>query len=251
MLQGKVIVLTGAAQGIGQATAVEFAKLGARLVLADINPCDKTAQQVKEAGGESTQGIVDITKFDTCEAIVKEAVEAYGQIDGLVNFAALYATLTLAPFEELPEAEFSACMNINVTGTWNMCRAVSPVMKEAGRGSIVNISSASAIMGAPSLAGYAASKGAVISLTRTLARELGPANIRVNSVAPTFVTSEASRQLMGEQYEDVLVQAAAMQCIRVNPEPDFLTGTLAYLMSDGSQMMTGQTLSVDGGASFN
>ena len=251
MLNGKVIILTGAAQGIGRATAVEFAKLGVRLVLADINPCDETVGLVNEAGGESIQGIVDVTDFDACEAIVAGAVEAYGQIDGLINIAALYATITLAPFELIPEDEFNACMKVNVTGTWNMCRAVSPVMKEAGRGSIVNISSSTALMGPPMYAGYAASKGAVISLTRTLARELGPANIRVNAVAPTLVATESSKQSLGDQYDDVLVQAATMQCISANPGPDYLAGTLAYLMSDSSHMMTGHTLTIDGGAVFN
>lgn len=251
MIDDRVIILTGAAQGIGQATAVEFAKLGVRLVLADINSCDETAGLVSKVGGESIQGIVDVTKFDSCEAIVTDAVQAYGQIDGLINFAALYATLSLAPFELLSEDEFSACLNVNVIGTWNMCRAVSPVMKEAGKGSIVNISSSTALTGHPMFAHYGASKGAVISLTRTLARELGPASIRVNAVAPTVVTTESSKQAIGEGYEDLLVAAAGMQCISDNPGADYMAGTLAYLMSDASYMITGQTLANNGGATFN
>ena len=251
MLNGKVIVLTGAARGIGQATAVEFARLGAKLVLADMNPCDETTQLVSEAGGESIQGIVDVTKFDTCEAIVSETVGTYGQIDGLINFAAFFAGVTLAPFELIPETEFNTCLTVNVTGTWNMCRAVSPVMKEAGKGSIVNISSGAALAAPPTFAGYNASKGAVISLTRTLARELGPANVRVNAVAPTLVETEASKQLAGEGFEDLKALAVAGQCIGGNPEPDYLAGTLAYLMSESSYMVTGQTLGINGGSTFN
>ena len=249
MLQDKTILLCGAAQGIGQATAVEFAKLGAKLILADVNACTETGTLVQAQGGESVAVQVDITNFQQCQAAIAVGVENFGCIDGLINLAAMYATLTMAPMEFIPDDEFEACMRVNVKGTWNMCRAVAPVMKEAGGGSIVNMASNSALLGFPNATQYTASKGAVIMMSRSMAAELGEFNIRVNTVAPTVVATDSSKQLMGDHYDELMGMAAnMMQKIKRNPQGSDIAGTLTFLMSDASEFITGQSLIVDGGA---
>lgn len=251
MLEGKIILVTGAAQGIGRQTAVDLAKHGAKLALADIIPCDETSALLEELNTEYFQATVDITKFDQCAHIVALAQDRFGRIDGLVHLAAAYANLTLGPFEEIPSDEFTMCMDVNIAGTWNVCRAVSPVMKEAGRGSIVNVVSNTAIAGWPGLAHYAASKGACITMTRVIARELGSYNIRVNSVAPTSVNTESTRTLVGDNFSEVEDQVLSSQIIGRYAEAKDITGVFAYLLSDHSQIVTGQCWAVDCGMTVN
>jgi NAD(P)-dependent dehydrogenase (short-subunit alcohol dehydrogenase family) len=246
-LQDRVVIVTGAARGIGQAYAVAAAIEGARVVAADVNDCAATRELVAAAGGQSIAVNVDVTRDDSTADMVRQAVEAFGRVDGLVNNAALYGVLKGGSFAGIPEAEWDAAMAVNVKGIWNCCKAVVPFMKERRAGSIVNITSLAATYGMPFRLHYTTSKAAVIGLTRGLARELGRDGIRVNAVAPAAVLTEGTEEFFAGKVEKALDAIKNSQSIPRNLTPHDLCGTVMYLLSDDSTFMTGQTLSVDGG----
>jgi NAD(P)-dependent dehydrogenase (short-subunit alcohol dehydrogenase family) len=171
----------------------------------------------------------------------------YGRIDGLVNNAALYGSLRGGRFNQIAEADWDAAMTVNVKGIWNCCKAVVPAMRQAGGGSIVNIASLAATYGMPFALHYTTSKAAVIGLTRGLARELGRDNIRVNAVAPSAVMTEGTREFLADKLDRGLEVIRAGQSIQRTLEPSDLSGTIAWLLGDGSGFVTGQTIAVDGG----
>ena len=177
-LSEKVAIVTGAARGLGRAYAVELAAAGAAVVCADINDCADTAAIVDQRGGRALADEVDVTRGDSAEALAARTVEAFGRIDVLINNAALYGALHGGRFDQLDEAEWDSCMAVNVKGIWNCCKAVVPHMRAGGGGSIINISSVAALYGMPYGLHYTTSKGAVIGLTRGLAREVGRDGIR-------------------------------------------------------------------------
>lgn len=249
-LEGKVAIVTGAARGLGQAYALALAEQGARVLACDINSCDDTVAAVRAAGGEASATITDIAVMDSCSAMAEQALVNYGGINILVNNAALYAGLQGARFENLDEAQWDAVMNVNVKGVWQSCKAVVAAMREAGGGSIINISSLAAVYGLPYGLDYVASKAAVIGMTRGMARELGRDRIRVNAIAPSAVLTEGTREFFGEKFEKAKGVIAAEQLIQRNLEPEDLTGTVVYLASDSSAFVTGQTHMVDGGSWF-
>ncbi|MGH9829912.1 MAG: SDR family NAD(P)-dependent oxidoreductase, partial [Blastocatellia bacterium] len=168
-IRDKVIVVTGAARGIGQEYARSFAAAGARIVAADISDCSTTLDLVKKAGAEAIGVKLDVGDPASVMAMVQTATSAFGRVDGLVNNAALYATLHGGRFDTITEADWDAVMAINVKGIWNCCKAVVPAMRQTGGGSIVNISSLAATYGMPFGLHYTTSKAAVIGLTRGLA----------------------------------------------------------------------------------
>jgi len=246
-LQGKVIIVTGAARGIGQEYAHSFAAAGARVVAADISDCSATLELVKKAGGEAIGVRLDVGNATSALAMAESTTNAFGRVDGLVNNAALYATLRGGRFDSIAEADWDAVMAINVKGIWNCCKAVVPRMRQTGGGSIVNISSLAATYGMPFGLHYTTSKGAVIGLTRGLARELGRDGIRVNAVAPGTVLTDATREFFGQKFEKAVERIRTDQTIQRNLMPTDLVGTLIWLLSDASAFVTGQTISVDGG----
>ncbi|MBV8051570.1 MAG: SDR family NAD(P)-dependent oxidoreductase, partial [Acidobacteriaceae bacterium] len=190
-LQGKVIVITGAARGIGQEYARSFAAAGARIVATDISDCSATWDLIKNAGGEALTVKLNVGDAVSALSMAQAAQQAYGRIDGLVNNAALYATVKGGRFDSISESDWDEVMSINVKGIWNCCKAVVPIMRQNGGGSIVNISSLAATYGMPFGLHYTTSKAAVIGLTRGLARELGRDGMRVNAVAPGIVLTDA------------------------------------------------------------
>ncbi len=246
-LRGKVIVITGAARGLGQEYAKSFAADGAKVIAADISDCAATLDLVKAAGGEGIAVKLDVTDTASVDAMAAAAVEAFGTIDGLVNNAALYGTLKPGRFDTLSEDEWDAVMTVNVKGIWKCCKAVVPVMRKNG-GSIVNVASLAGVFGAPLFLHYTTSKAAVVGMSRGLARELGRDNIRVNAIAPSGVSTEATREFFGEKYEKAAEQMRRGQTIQRTLEPADLVGTVSYLLSDASSFVTGQTIMVDGGA---
>jgi 3-oxoacyl-[acyl-carrier protein] reductase len=178
------------------------------------------------------------------------AVAEFGRLDGLVNNAALYGALKGGRFDGIPESEWDACMAVNVKGIWNCCKAAVPAMRAADNnrgGSIVNIASLAATYGMPYGLHYTTSKAAVIGLTRGLARELGRDNIRVNALAPSAVLTEGTTEFFGDKLDRALAAVKAGQTIQRNLVPGDLTGTVAWLLSDESGFVTGQTIAVDGG----
>jgi len=249
-LEGKTAIVTGAARGLGRAYAQALAAEGAAVLACDINSCEDTAASIVDAGGRASACIADIATMASCTAMAEQALAEFGSIDVLVNNAALYADLHGARFEQLEEAQWDAVMSVNVKGLWHCCKAVVAAMRKAGGGSIINISSLAAVYGLPYSMDYVASKGAVISMTRAMARELGGDNIRVNAVAPSAVMTEGTEQFFGKKFEKAKSVIASGQLIQRNLETSDLTGTIVYLASDNSTFVTGQTHMVDGGSWF-
>ena len=249
-LESKVAVITGAARGLGRAYAVAMAAEGASVLACDISDCSETVAEVTAAGGRIESVVTDITDMASCRAMAEAAVSAFGRIDILVNNAALYATLKGARFEDLDEAQWDAVMNVNIKGVWQCCKAVVKPMREAGGGSIINVSSLAAVYGLPYGLDYVASKAAVIGMTRGMARELGKDLIRVNAIAPSAVMTEGTQDFFGEKFEKAKSVIAQGQIIQRNLDPADLTGTVLYLASDASSLVTGQTHMVDGGSWF-
>ncbi|MEE2998084.1 MAG: glucose 1-dehydrogenase [Pseudomonadota bacterium] len=247
MLKDKIVIITGAGRGLGQAYAIEAARQGAKVVAGDILDCGDTASQIQANGGSAIAVEVDVTKMGTVSAMAESAIDAFGNIDVLVNNAALYGGLTGGRFDQLDEDEWDRCMNVNVKGIWNCCKAVVPHMQNAGRGSIVNVASLAATYGLPFVLHYTTSKAAVIGLTRGLARELGRGNIRVNAIAPTAVVTEGTAEFFGEKMEGAMEVIKNDQSLRRNPHPKDMVGTVIWLASDASEFVTGQTISIDGG----
>jgi NAD(P)-dependent dehydrogenase (short-subunit alcohol dehydrogenase family) len=222
------VLVTGAARGLGLEFAVHLVRSGARVLGVDV-------LDVLDPGFPVVP--VDVTAPRALTEAVKEEL---GGLDAVVNNAAV-VDLERRPFWEIPEEEWDRVMAVNVKGTWLVTRAVVPLLRRGGGGSIVNIASEVAFSGSPGLAHYAASKGAVISLTRVLARELGPDGIRVNAIAPGYIPTEASKAMAPDGYD-----ASRTPLGRVG-EPRDLLGTLDFLLSDASAFVTGQTLLVNGG----
>ena len=247
-LDGKVVIVTGGAAGLGLAYARRFVAEGARVVIADVAD---TADALKRLDApEVTHGLrADVARFEDCRRMVDEARARFGRVDVLVNNAAVFATLKPAPMEAIAEADWDRVMAVNVKGIWNCVRAVAPVMRAQGGGRIVNVASAIAHKGTAGLLHYVTSKGAVITMTRALARELGPDRITVNAVAPGLIMSDtvlANPDISSFQRDAVL----ASRSLKREAVAEDLEGTVVFLASDDSAFMTGQTLVVDGGSVF-
>jgi 3-oxoacyl-[acyl-carrier protein] reductase len=243
----KVAVITGAARGLGQEYARHFARRGAKVVACDLRSCDDTQAIVREEGSEALSLKTDVTDAQCAAALAAAAVDTFGGIDILVNNAALYGSLTFAPFDRLDEGEWDAVMSVNVKGIWQCSKAVVPAMKARSGGSIVNISSLAATYGMPNGLHYTASKAAVIGLTRGLAREVGRFDIRVNAVAPNVVNTDATGEVFGDKRDKIVEVTLSQQAIRRPLETQDIVGAVLFLASDLSKLTTGQTVMVDGG----
>ncbi|PTQ72007.1 SDR family NAD(P)-dependent oxidoreductase [Celeribacter persicus] len=248
-LKGKRAVITGAAGGLGRAFAEGFAKAGAEVLVADINAggCAETVALIEAAGGKAHAATVDVTDSESCLALARTADEVLGGVDILVNNAAIYAGLERRALEEIDEAVWDKVMAVNVKGVWQVSRALTPVMRAGGGGAIVNVSSATVFSGSPQWLHYVASKGAVIAMSRAMARELGDDNIRVNVLAPGFTLTEASLGLM----EDATSYGVTRGALKRAAGAEDMVGGALYLASPLAGFVTGQTLIVDGGRQFN
>ena len=249
ILKDKVIIVTGAAGGLGRAFSVRFAAEGAKVVCADIADVSETVALSAGAGGEAIGVVVDISDYASVQAMCKAAEDKYGGIDGLVNNAAIYAGIAMEPFYLIEEDEFDRVMTVNVKGTWLCCKAVYAYMVKRGGGSIVNISSASVLEGNPNFAHYTASKGAVWALSRTISRVCGEHGIRCNSVTPGYTMTEASKGLVSdpETFKRNYDYAIGTRAIHRPMEAEDLVGGVVFLLSDDSAFLTGQNLNIDGG----
>jgi NAD(P)-dependent dehydrogenase (short-subunit alcohol dehydrogenase family) len=243
LLAGRTIIVTGAATGIGQAFAVGAGEQGANVVAADMNPSDETVAAIEGAGGSALAVTVDVSDTASVEAMAQAAVERFGRIDGLVNNAAYFREVKLTPFQDIDEDVWDRTFAVNVKGIWKCCTAVLPAMREQGSGSIVNIASIVAVAGQHGYLHYVASKGAVLSMTKGLAKELGGDGIRVNVIAPGFVITGATQD-RPQEWQQHFLRARALSR---EQRPDDLVGTALYLLSDLAGFVSGQTIVVDGG----
>jgi NAD(P)-dependent dehydrogenase (short-subunit alcohol dehydrogenase family) len=244
-LSERVIIVTGGAQGIGRAIAQRLHEEGATIVIADLQGHEAAAG---ELGGLGVR--VDVSSEDDTRAMAAAALERYGRIDGLVNNAGIYSTLVPKPFEQIDVAEWRKVYDVNVLGMFLCIRAVTPAMREAGFGRIVNIASGTPYKGVPFLLHYVTSKGAVITMTRSVAKEVAADGILVNTVAPGFTMSDGvlANQVQVDQLQEISLKARLVQR---DQYPSDVVGAVAFFCSPDADFITGQSLVVDGGAYFN
>lgn len=245
-LGGRVAIVTGGAQGIGRVLAEGLAREGARVVIADLKGAEEAAASLPDGVGLT----VDVASEADAERMVAETVARCGRADVLVNNAGLYATLKLRPFTEIPVDEWRRVMDVNVLSMFLTSKAVVPVMREQGGGAIVNISSGTPFRGVPFLLHYVTSKGAIVALTRALAKEVGGDGIRVNCVAPGFTLSTGVEQ-NPEHIEKLRDASIAARTIKRDQLPEDVMGAVVYLASSDASFVTGQTLVIDGGQYFH
>jgi NAD(P)-dependent dehydrogenase (short-subunit alcohol dehydrogenase family) len=245
-LDGRVALVTGGAQGIGRAIADRLAADGARIAIADLRGADEAAAAYE--GGVAVTA--DVASEGDVERMVAETLEACGGLDILVNNAGLYASLAMRPFDQIPVDEWRQVMDVNVLSMFLTCRAVLPHMRERGGGRIVNISSGTPFRGVPFLLHYVTSKGAIVALTRALAKELGGDEILVNCVAPGFTMSRGVEEHpeVVEALQQVSVSARTLKRDQV---PEDVVGAVAFLCGPGATFITGQTMVIDGGQYFH
>ena len=238
-LDGQVAIVTGAAQGIGRKIAEGLAGAGARVVVADVQAADEVANPL-----EGMAVAVDVSDQAACERMAQAA------IDVLVNNAGIWSSLEPTPFDHLSVDEWKRVFDVNVLGMYLATRAVAPFMRQAGRGRIINLSSGTPYKGVPFFLHYVTSKGAVIAMTRALAKELGADNVLVNTIAPGFTLSDGvlHNPVQLEQLQDVSAKARVL--VR-DQYPEDIVGAVLFFAGEESSFITGQSLVVDGGAHFN
>jgi NAD(P)-dependent dehydrogenase (short-subunit alcohol dehydrogenase family) len=244
-LADRVVIVTGGAQGIGRAIARRLHEEGATIVVADLAGAEDAGE---ELGGLGIR--VDVSQEADTKAMAAAALERYGRIDGLVNNAGIYSSLVPTRFEEIDVDEWRRVYDVNVLGMFLATRAVVPAMRAAGYGRIVNIASGTPYKGVPFLLHYVTSKGAVIAMTRAVAKEVGADGILVNTVAPGFTMSDGvlANPVQVEKLQEVSLKA---RLIQRDQFPGDIVGAVAFFCSPDADFVTGQSLVVDGGAFFN
>jgi NAD(P)-dependent dehydrogenase (short-subunit alcohol dehydrogenase family) len=247
VLAGRTIVITGAARGVGRAIARACAKAGARLVLGDIlEQAGRDAAQELNQTTETRFLQVDLDDPDAIAAFARDIGRRERQVHGLVNNAAIATNVGGKPFDEIDLELWDRVMRVNVRGTWLVTRALVPLFAQGGQGRIVNIASDTALWGAPRLLAYVASKGAVISMTRSLARELGPRGIGVTVVAPGILRGEATEYVPAERHRHYETGRAVPGA----QHPEDIVDTIVFLLTPGALALTGQVLPLDAGFIF-
>jgi NAD(P)-dependent dehydrogenase (short-subunit alcohol dehydrogenase family) len=246
-LKDRVVIITGAGQGIGRAFAKAFAAAGARAVIAERNEkrAAAVAEEILRADGQALAVTTDVADPASVKEMIDVVDDEYGRMDVLINNAAIFSTLEMRPFEQIPLDEWEDVLRVNITGAFLCARAVLPAMRRAKWGRIINMASGAVSLGRPGYLHYIASKSALIGMSRSMARELGPDGITVNSILPGATFTEIERKTVTPEQKERII---AMQCVPRAETPDDLVGTALFLASDASAFITGQTINVDGGA---
>jgi 3-oxoacyl-[acyl-carrier protein] reductase len=242
-------VITGAGQGIGRAFALALAAEGVPVVVADLNmaKAEHVAAEIGAAGGRAMAVEVNVADAASVDTMSRHASHELGTPRILVNNAAIFSTLAMRPFTEIPLDEWNQVLAVNVTGAFLCARALLPGMAAAGGGKIVNISSSTVFLGRPNYLHYVTSKAALIGFTRALSSEAGPKGITVNAIAPGSTETEIERATITRADRERLAATSALRRVQV---PSDLLGAMLFLTSADSDFVTGQTLVVDGGISF-
>lgn len=240
-LDGKVAIVTGSAQGIGEGIAHRFAQEGAKVVICDINEelVTKVAQDINNQQGNAIGIVTDITNATSVGELIDKVIKEYGTVDILVNNAGINRDVML---HKMSDEQWKMVLNVNLTGTFNCCRAVAPIMREKNYGKIINISSA-ARFGNAGQVNYSATKAGIVGITRALAKEMGPKSVNVNAVAPGFIKSAMSAAVAPE----VINERLKMTPMRRMGTAEEIANTCLFLASDEAAYITGQVIHVDGG----
>ncbi len=245
-LKDRVVIITGAGQGIGRVFAKSFAKAGARVAIAELNEerGGHVSAEILEAGGQSLAVTTDVADENSIKEMVGRVEAEWGRIDVLINNAGVFSTLEMRPFDQIPLAEWEQVLRVNLTGPFLCARAVLPAMRQRKWGRIINIASGAVRLGRPNYLHYIAAKGALLSMSLSMARELGPDGITVNAILPGATFTEIERKTITPAQKERII---AMQCIPRAETPDDLVGAALFLASDASGFVTGQSINLDGG----
>jgi NAD(P)-dependent dehydrogenase (short-subunit alcohol dehydrogenase family) len=244
-LSNKVVLVTGGARGLGRSIAERCAAEGAALVLIDVLEEEgrRAAAELNAQGAQTLFERCDITRYDELLAVMERIRIRWKRLDGLVNNAALATQLAGRSFDQIDEASWDRVMQINVKGTWLVTKAAVPLLKAAKPGRVVNMASDTALWGADLFLHYIASKGAIIAMTRGMARELGPHEVTVNTVAPGLTPTEATAGVSERRWQ----QYRGAQMLKRDPVAQDVASVVTFLLTDDAAFMTGQTLAVNGG----
>ncbi len=245
---GRVVIVTGGAGGLGRVYALALADEGYAVVVGDRAPVDEVVNEIEARGGGVLGVRVDVSDPASTEALARAALDGFGRIDVLVNNAAYYAAIVKKGFEELTVEEWDRCFAVNVRGSWLCARAVAPAMKAQRSGKIVNVSSMTVPTGAPHFLHYVSSKAAIVGLTRALARELGEWGICVNTVTPDYIAFDRDYDNRQPELRGLMAQ---QRCFPREQTPEDMIGTILFLSGPGSDFITGQNIWVNGGRLFS
>ena len=246
-LKGKTALVTGGASGIGLELAAGLAAQGCRVVVGDVLDQTRLDQAAAHVGGGCLAVSMDVTSDDQVAAAVAVAQANFGGLDIVVNNAGLYTTISRCPFEDIAVSEWERVFAVNVTGVFRVAKACLPLLKASGHGRILNITSSTVFSGPPNMVHYVASKGAMTTMTKSMARELGVHAITVNAIAPGFTLSSGVLDASNESSQAQWERARATRAVKRDQMPADLVGVTCFLAGEGAGFITGQTLVVDGG----
>jgi NAD(P)-dependent dehydrogenase (short-subunit alcohol dehydrogenase family) len=248
-LEKQCAIVTGASGTLGFAAAKRLAEAGATVVLADVQGHEQAAARLTELGHVALAGDVDVASGESVARLAGSVMARFGRIDILVNAAGIASVLTPTPFESIPADEWHRIYDVNVVGVIRMCSAVSPIMRSAKKGRIINLTSGVAYKGTPGLLHYVATKGALVSVTRSLASEFATDNVLVNAVSPGFTVTDSMRR-SPEMLERFAASAVGARLIKRDASPADVANAIYFLAGPDSGFVTGQTIVADGGSVF-